>query len=173
MSISGGGGPFNPTSITIPVGTRLTWTNTGNARARVRDFDHNLIDSDDLQPGQSYSFTFCVPRTVQIGDHRGKGWASITVVSASANPSPTPSPSPGVGTSDNVVRVTSIVRTERGTLIMQGFGVPGRLHSFEAKTEINGPFQTVGFATADAQGLVSYETSGSQLDLNFYRFTVQ
>ncbi len=60
MSISGGGGPFNPTSLTINPSTRVTWTNVGNNRARVRDVGHVVFDSGDLDPGQAFSFTFCV-----------------------------------------------------------------------------------------------------------------
>ncbi len=58
VTISGGGGSFNPFSLTIDAGTQVTWTNVGNSRARVRDVDHTFLDSDDLQPGQSFSFTF-------------------------------------------------------------------------------------------------------------------
>src|SRR6185436_18555546 len=54
MTISGGG-RFNPTSLTINAGTRVTWTNTGNDRARVRDVSHVILDSGDIQPGQTYS----------------------------------------------------------------------------------------------------------------------
>ena len=63
MTIAGGGGPFNPTSLTINPGTRVTWTNVGNDRARVRDVAHVFLDSGDLDPGQTFSFTFCVSGT--------------------------------------------------------------------------------------------------------------
>ena len=33
VAIAGGGGSFNPFSLTINAGTRVTWTNTGNSRA--------------------------------------------------------------------------------------------------------------------------------------------
>ena len=90
MTIAGGGGPFNPTSLTINAATRVTWTNVGNNRARVRDVNHDFLDSDDLEPGQSYSFTFCVPGTYQIEDHRGSATATIVVTGRPARTSPSP-----------------------------------------------------------------------------------
>ena len=80
VTIAGGGGSFSPFSLTINAATRVTWTNVGNDRARVRDVDHNFLDSDDLQPGQSYSFTFCVSGTYQIEDARSGVRSTITVV---------------------------------------------------------------------------------------------
>src|SRR5687767_11958604 len=98
VAITGGGGPFNPSLLTINAGTRVTWTNVGNSRARVRDIDHNFLDSDDLEPGQSFAFTFCVSGTFQIEDARSNARATISVIGG-ANPSPSPSPSPSPGTS--------------------------------------------------------------------------
>src|SRR5688572_26988168 len=110
VTIAGGGGGFSPFSLTINAATRVTWTNTGNDRARVRDVDHNFLDSDDLQPGQSFSFTFCVSGTYQIEDVRSGVRSTITVVGGAdpspspspfptASPSPSPSPSPGTSPS--------------------------------------------------------------------------
>src|SRR5688572_7518015 len=93
VTIAGGGGAFTPFSLTINAATRVTWTNTGNSRARVRDVDHNFLDSDDLNPGQSFSFTFCVSGTYQIEDARSGVRSTITVVGG-ADPSPSPSPLP-------------------------------------------------------------------------------
>ena len=96
VAIDGGGGPFNPSLLTINAGTRVTWTNIGNSRARVRDVDHTFLDSDDLEPGQSFSFTFCVAGTYRIEDARSNARATISVLGdAGASPSPSPSPSPG------------------------------------------------------------------------------
>ena len=99
MSISGGGGPFNPTSLTINPGTRVTWTNIGNNRARVRDVNHILFDSGDLEPGQTFSFTFCVSGSFGIEDARSSASAIIFVTGVGPSPSPGTSPSPSPGTS--------------------------------------------------------------------------
>ena len=100
VAITGGGGPFNPSLLTVNAGTRVTWTNIGNSRARVRDVDHTFLDSDDLEPGQSFSFTFCVAGTFRIEDARSNARATISVLgNTDPSPSPSPSPSPGVSPS--------------------------------------------------------------------------
>jgi hypothetical protein len=140
----------------------------------VRDLDHNLVDSDDLQPGQSYSFTFCGARSVQIGDHRGSAWATITVTSSPVTPTPTPSPSPGATSSNNsMLRVDSIQRAPSGDIVLRGFGVPARVHAVEEISELDGQHQVVGFVTADAQGALVYEGVTINPDVSFYRFVVQ
>lgn len=95
MTISGGGGPFNPTSLTINAGTQVTWTNTGNDRARVRDVNHNFLDSGDIQPGQSYAYTFCLPGTYQIEDARGSARATIVVTGSAPTLTPPVGGTPG------------------------------------------------------------------------------
>ena len=39
---------FQPSSITVAAGTSVTWTNNAGDRARIRDINHVLFDSDDL-----------------------------------------------------------------------------------------------------------------------------
>ncbi len=46
----------------------------------MRDVDHNFLDSDDLEPGQSFSFTFCVGGTYHIEDARSNARATISVL---------------------------------------------------------------------------------------------
>src|SRR5688500_2769512 len=58
VSISITDSSFNPSSVTVSPGTQVTWTNNGTRRHRVRDVDHNFFDSDDLEPGESFSYTF-------------------------------------------------------------------------------------------------------------------
>ena len=58
ISIVAGGG-FDPNSINVSPGTSVTWTNNSGSRARVRDINHILFDSDDLSAGQTFSYTFC------------------------------------------------------------------------------------------------------------------
>src|SRR4051794_4168179 len=61
---------FNPASITVAAGTRVTWTNTGSQRHRIRDINHNLFDSDDIYNGQTFSYTFCNGGTFYYEDSR-------------------------------------------------------------------------------------------------------
>jgi alcohol dehydrogenase (cytochrome c) len=58
---------FEPATIIIPPGTTVTWTNTGaqphSATSTVSETNPVTFDSDILDPGQSYSFTFEKPGT--------------------------------------------------------------------------------------------------------------
>lgn len=48
---------FNPATLTVPVGTRVTWTNTGNA-PHTATADAGAWDSGRLTTGGSFAFTF-------------------------------------------------------------------------------------------------------------------
>jgi plastocyanin len=46
---------FNPKSLTVPVGTTVTWTNNDSANHRINSSSFN---SPDLPKGSSFSYTF-------------------------------------------------------------------------------------------------------------------
>jgi len=49
---------FDPASLTVGVGTTITWTNGGSAHHTVTSLDDNAtFDSADLAPGASFSWT--------------------------------------------------------------------------------------------------------------------
>lgn len=48
---------FNPNSITVPVGTTVTWTNRDSAVHNAIS-DTGAFASENLNQGESYSFTF-------------------------------------------------------------------------------------------------------------------
>jgi plastocyanin len=48
---------FSPTSLTVKVGTKVTWTNNDSVTHTVTA-DQGAFDSGDLAPGKSFSFTF-------------------------------------------------------------------------------------------------------------------
>jgi plastocyanin len=56
---------FDPPTLTIKVGTTVTWTNTGAVEHTSVSFDKGkkTWDSDILEPGASYSYTFDRPGT--------------------------------------------------------------------------------------------------------------
>jgi plastocyanin len=70
VSISISPGAFVPGDVTVNPGTQVTWTNNTGDRARVRDSQHNLFDSDDLNPGQSFSYTFVTPGVITVVEER-------------------------------------------------------------------------------------------------------
>ncbi len=49
---------FNPSTLTIRKGTRVTWTNSDTAPHTVTSDLGNLLRSSTLYPGQSFSVTF-------------------------------------------------------------------------------------------------------------------
>jgi plastocyanin len=52
---------FQPPELTVPVGTRVTWTNNGGRQHTVTD--PGVWDSGPLNPGQSYAAMFAIPGT--------------------------------------------------------------------------------------------------------------
>src|SRR5215217_5882345 len=51
---------FQPMAIFVGVGETVEWTNTGNADHTV-DSDTEIFESDILDPGETYSYTFGEP----------------------------------------------------------------------------------------------------------------
>jgi plastocyanin len=51
---------FQPMAIFVGVGETVEWTNTGNADHTV-DSDTEIFESDILDPGETYSYTFDEP----------------------------------------------------------------------------------------------------------------
>ena len=58
VSISIKGFAFNPQTITIKTGTKVTWTNNDSAPHTVTSDTGGLLNSPTLSPGQSFSFTY-------------------------------------------------------------------------------------------------------------------
>ena len=58
LTINIKGFAFNPTTVTIKKGTKVTWINNDSAPHTVTSDSGNLLDSPTLASGQSFSFTF-------------------------------------------------------------------------------------------------------------------
>ena len=68
ITITGGAGSyaFSPDTLTIPVGTTVTWTNTTKAPHTVTSDDGKSFDSGTdkpIDPGATFSFKFTQPGT--------------------------------------------------------------------------------------------------------------
>lgn len=74
---------FSPATVTIDQGTNVVWTNNGAQRHRVRDSNHELFDSNDLDPDQTFSFIFTVPGIYTIVEERTGFTGIVTVNQAS------------------------------------------------------------------------------------------
>ena len=71
---------FMPASLSVAVGTTVTWLHTGKVTHNVLSVDLPGIRSADLQPGERYSYTFKTPGTFTYycSYHEGMS-ATITV----------------------------------------------------------------------------------------------
>jgi plastocyanin len=55
---------FNPSTLSVKVGTKVTWMNNDTVPHTVTSDSGNLLTSPTLAPGQSFSFTFTTPGSV-------------------------------------------------------------------------------------------------------------
>lgn len=55
---------FNPSTLTVKKGTKVTWTNSDNVAHTVTSDSGNLLNSATLSPGQSFSFIFTNPGSI-------------------------------------------------------------------------------------------------------------
>ncbi len=90
---------FTPASLSVPLGTTVTWTNNGPTAHTATD--QGVFDSGVLQAGQKFSFTFNTAGTFNYicTIHPSmKGTITVaaasTAASASASPSASTAPSP-------------------------------------------------------------------------------
>jgi plastocyanin len=72
---------FQPATLSIGVGTTVTWTNAGTNLHTLTSAD-GLFESGALQPGQTFSYTFSQPGTFQLicRQHRLNGMAAKVIV---------------------------------------------------------------------------------------------
>ncbi len=84
---------YGPTSLTVTVGTTVTWKNAGSQAHGVTSQDQ-LFDSRLLDAGKSWSYTFDTPGTYRYFCVPHPWMKGRIVVSAVEEPTPSPSPSP-------------------------------------------------------------------------------
>ncbi len=87
---------LRPATLTVTPGTTVTWTNNDLDRHRVRSQSGPVeFDSGDLDPGQTFAFTFRALGTSQYRDDRNPSLARyFGTVTVSAQPTPAPTPAP-------------------------------------------------------------------------------
>jgi plastocyanin len=79
---------LHPRSLTVAPGTTVTWRNADTDRHRVRTTSAPVeLDSNDLERGESWSFTFRTAGTYRYVDHRNEDdadyWGTVTVTAGS------------------------------------------------------------------------------------------
>jgi plastocyanin len=104
---------FNPATITVPVGTKVTWTNQDPATHTVTS-DTGAFDSKNLTTGQAFSFTFsqagsfayhCSIHTRMV--------ATIVVTGGSSAPTTANAPSATTVPSSSVLPQTGATQSDR------------------------------------------------------------
>jgi plastocyanin len=86
------GSSLSPKSLTVAPGTTVTWRNADASRHRIRTTSGPAeLDSNDLEQGESWSFTFSAAGTYRYVDHRNEEnsayWGTVTVSSSAPAPS--------------------------------------------------------------------------------------
>ncbi|TML81397.1 MAG: hypothetical protein E6G04_01500 [Actinobacteria bacterium] len=88
---------YNPTSVTIHVGDKVTWTNNETGlyapQHTATSDDGHTFDSGFLNPGQSYSFTFT--KAGKFAFHcnvHSNMHGTVTVIGSTPSSSPSPTP---------------------------------------------------------------------------------
>lgn len=85
------GSSLSPRSLTVVPGTTVTWRNADSERHRIRTTSAPVeLDSNDLESGESWSFTFRTAGTYRYVDHRDEDdpayWGTVTVSSSASSP---------------------------------------------------------------------------------------
>ena len=56
---------FNPPTLTVKTGTKVTWVNNDSVTHTVTAYKNGPLDAAALSPGESFSFVFNTPRSVK------------------------------------------------------------------------------------------------------------
>ena len=91
---------FSPSTLTITAGESVTWTNSDQV-VHTATSTSGAFDSGDLDPGESFTFTFTTPGTYDYLCTPHPSMTGRIVVQAAAAPAPTVAP-PGGGPIPNV-----------------------------------------------------------------------
>ncbi len=116
---------FTPLTVTIPAGTTITWTNR-DAIAHTATADDKTFDSGNLNPGQSFSFTFDKPGTYSyICTYHPfmKGTIIVTGEAVSGGQAAPPSP-PATATEAAPAPAETPVSTAGVTIVASGLHSP-------------------------------------------------
>lgn len=94
VSITSSG--FNPSTLNVTPGTTVVWTNNDTEEHRIDEISNHIFRSDDLEPGETFSYEFSTPGTFHYEDDRDDFQGTIVVSGA------TPTPQGGPGTTVDV-----------------------------------------------------------------------
>jgi plastocyanin len=86
---------FTPADLTIPVGTTVVWTNMDAAPHNVVSTDGGPLESDTLQTGDTFEFTFTEPGTYEYFCSIHPDMVGTITVTGTGGTDPPPPPDPG------------------------------------------------------------------------------
>lgn len=114
-------GTLEPSQLTIEAGTTVTWHNSDDQRHRVRSTEGPVrLDSENLHPGESFSYTFTIEGSYPYYDHRDRddsAYFGMIVVGATGAVAEGPLPDSGsVSIIDKSFRPGSIAVATGGTV---------------------------------------------------------
>jgi plastocyanin len=75
---------FQPSTLTVPAGTAVTWHNQDGVQHTVSSDKQDLFDSGPLAPGKRYTFTFSNPGSYKYHCSIHPGMRGLVVVTGSA-----------------------------------------------------------------------------------------
>jgi amicyanin len=126
---------FSPPTLTIVAGESVTWTNADPV-VHTATSTSGAFDSGDLDPGESYSFTFTTPGTYDYVCTPHPSMTGTIVVQAASAPTPAPTAAPSGGGSipnvamrppaPSVSRLAGIVLLTLGSLAAASAGLRRR-----------------------------------------------
>jgi plastocyanin len=97
---------FQPASLEVAAGTTVTWTNTGQEK-HTATADDGTFDSKNLQPGESFSYTFDTPGTYAYHCEIHPQMTGTIVVTGGAGAA-TPVPAQGGGQEADTLPATGV-----------------------------------------------------------------
>jgi plastocyanin len=143
---------FQPASLEVPIGTTVTWTNSGAAPHTVTA-DDGAFDSGTLQPGGTFSVTFDTPGTFAYHCEIHPSMMATIIVTEGAAATPVGAISTGAAAMTPTVEVTTTAPAAPAPVA----GRPAHIHSGDCVNlgDIVAPLTDLTKPAGQAEGQVN------------------
>jgi plastocyanin len=125
---------FQQSDITVQPNTRVTWTNNSVATPHTVTSTTGLFSSGNINPEQSFSYTFTNPGTYNYKcDYHQTMVGTVTVASASASPTPNPTACDVVYdvNCDGLINIFDL------SILLTNYGKASTTSGFNPKADLN------------------------------------